>query len=51
MSDPDGHTLDISETQGATVRRPVAEGTPQDAVAARISLTADQVEAYLVTRE
>lgn len=48
VADPDGHTIDISETQGTTVRRLVAEGAAKDAVAARISLTRDQVEAYLV---
>jgi len=45
--DPDGHIVDISETHSALVRRLFAEGTAKEAIAARVSLTMDQVDAYL----
>jgi catechol 2,3-dioxygenase-like lactoylglutathione lyase family enzyme len=46
-NDPDGHIIDIAETHGAAVRRMVAEGMSRAAVAARISVTPAQIDAYL----
>jgi catechol 2,3-dioxygenase-like lactoylglutathione lyase family enzyme len=45
--DPDGHIVDIAETHGALVRRLGAEGQPKNAIAKRVSLTLEQVDAYL----
>lgn len=45
--DPDGHITDISETQAALVRRLAAEGMSHEAIAAQVSLTQEQIDAYL----
>ncbi len=45
--DPDGHIIDISETHGALVRRLFAGGMPKSAIAAKVSLNDEQIEAYL----
>ena len=45
--DPDGHIIDISETQAALVRRLAAEGMSHEAIAAQVSLTPEQIDAYL----
>jgi catechol 2,3-dioxygenase-like lactoylglutathione lyase family enzyme len=47
VRDPDGHTLDISESHGAAARRLVAEGEATDAIAARMSVTDSQIAEYL----
>ena len=45
--DPDGHIIDISETHGALVRRLFAGGLSKPAIAAQVSLTIAQIDAYL----
>jgi catechol 2,3-dioxygenase-like lactoylglutathione lyase family enzyme len=49
--DPDGHIIDISETHGALVRRLAAEGGSKASIAARVSLTYEQIDAYLAGAE
>jgi catechol 2,3-dioxygenase-like lactoylglutathione lyase family enzyme len=47
VCDPDGHIIDISETHGALVRRLFAEGMSKTDIAAKVSLSSEQIEAYL----
>jgi catechol 2,3-dioxygenase-like lactoylglutathione lyase family enzyme len=49
--DPDGHIIDISETHGALVRRLAAQGRSRQSIAAQVSLTCEQTDAYLAERE
>jgi hypothetical protein len=49
--DPDGHIIDISETHGALVRRLAAEGKSKQSIADQVSLTREQIDAYLAGAE